>query len=163
MADAIRITRILVPVDPDEDRTVVLAYATDLARRFGAEVILMIASELLGTVPVSEHARHEGEEAIQRLASDVAHLGERDVPSRVLPYPIRPPGDEAAAIVAAAGDEHVDLIVMETHGRRGLARIAHLGSIAERVVRTSPCPVLIVRHASLADRTGCPSAPEGKA
>jgi nucleotide-binding universal stress UspA family protein len=147
MADTIRITRILVPVDPDEDRTAVLAYAADLARRFGAEVILMVAIEALGAIPVSEHARREREETVRRLAPAVARLGEWKIPSRVLPYPIRPPADEADAIVAAAVEEHVDLVVMETHGRRGLARITHLGSIAERVVRTSPCPVLVVRHA----------------
>jgi nucleotide-binding universal stress UspA family protein len=160
MADAIRITRILVPVDPDEERTAVLAYAADLARRFGAEVILMVASEALGAIPVSEHARRVREETVRNLAPAVALLGRRDVPSRVLPYPVRPPADEADAIVAAALEEHVDLVVMATHGRRGLDRIAHLGSIAERVVRTSPCPVLVVRRAEDEGTRHDPSAPE---
>jgi hypothetical protein len=49
------------------------------------------------------------------------------------------------AIVAAALTEDIDLIVMATHGRRGLARWL-LGSVADEVVRLAPCPVLLVRQ-----------------
>ncbi len=52
-------------------------------------------------------------------------------------------GRPDAEIVARATDTHADLIVMGTHGRSGLAH-ALLGSVAERVVQHSPCPVLIV-------------------
>lgn len=54
-------------------------------------------------------------------------------------------GDEADEIVRLAGDARADLIVMGTHGRGGLARLL-LGSVAEHVMRTAPCPVLTVRQ-----------------
>jgi universal stress protein A len=53
-------------------------------------------------------------------------------------------GDAAAGIVTAAAEEHVDLIVMSTHGRSGLSHF-FLGSVAERVVREATCPVLTIR------------------
>lgn len=53
-------------------------------------------------------------------------------------------GPPADRIVRAARSRHADLIVMGTHGRGGLARL-FLGSVAERVVATAPCPVLTVR------------------
>jgi len=53
-------------------------------------------------------------------------------------------GQPAAAIVKAAADRAVDLIVLGTHGRQGVAHLV-LGSVAEHVVRTAPCPVLTVR------------------
>jgi nucleotide-binding universal stress UspA family protein len=56
-------------------------------------------------------------------------------------------GPTAKVIVEAARDRNVDLIVMGTHGRHGMAHLL-LGSIAERVVRTASCPVLTVRSPS---------------
>ena len=53
-------------------------------------------------------------------------------------------GAAADEIVKAAADEHADLLVMGTHGRNGLERF-FLGSVADRVIRTAPCPVLTVR------------------
>jgi nucleotide-binding universal stress UspA family protein len=56
-------------------------------------------------------------------------------------------GHPADEILAAAAETHADLVVMGTHGRRGLAH-AVVGSVAERVVRASPVPVLTVRTRS---------------
>jgi universal stress protein A len=53
-------------------------------------------------------------------------------------------GDARDMIIQAAQELGVDLIVMGTHGRRGVSR-ALLGSVAETVVRTAPCPVLTIR------------------
>jgi nucleotide-binding universal stress UspA family protein len=53
----------------------------------------------------------------------------------------------ADAILDFAKNAKIDLIVMGTHGRRAVERLV-LGSVAERVVRSSPCPVLTVRHQS---------------
>ena len=58
-------------------------------------------------------------------------------------------GMSADTNVEYAADQHVDLIVMGTHGRTGLAHL-FMGSVAEHVVRTAPCPVLTVRQAPLA-------------
>jgi nucleotide-binding universal stress UspA family protein len=54
-------------------------------------------------------------------------------------------GPPAEVIVEVATNLPADLIVMVTHGRRGLARLAE-GSVAEKVLRHAPCPVLAVRH-----------------
>jgi nucleotide-binding universal stress UspA family protein len=54
-------------------------------------------------------------------------------------------GDPADTIVQAARESDVDLIVMGTHGRTGLQHVL-LGSVAEKVVRHAPCPVLTIRH-----------------
>jgi nucleotide-binding universal stress UspA family protein len=54
-------------------------------------------------------------------------------------------GDPANAIVQAAQDLGVDLIVMATHGRTGLQHV-FLGSVAEKVIRHAPCPVLAIRY-----------------
>ena len=51
---------------------------------------------------------------------------------------------EGLALVELAEDEEVDLVILGSHGRSGLSR-AFLGSVAERVVRHAPCPVLVVR------------------
>jgi nucleotide-binding universal stress UspA family protein len=54
-------------------------------------------------------------------------------------------GSAAYAIVDYAGENRIDLIVIGTHGRGALAKLM-MGSVAERVVRIAPCPVLTVRH-----------------
>jgi nucleotide-binding universal stress UspA family protein len=53
-------------------------------------------------------------------------------------------GSPVEAIVAHADDKRVDLIVIATHGRTGLSH-ALLGSVAERIIREAPCPVLTIR------------------
>jgi len=55
-------------------------------------------------------------------------------------------GTPAGSIVEYAGAHDIDLIVMGTHGRGGMSHLL-MGSVAERVVRTAPCPVLTVREA----------------
>jgi nucleotide-binding universal stress UspA family protein len=54
-------------------------------------------------------------------------------------------GSPAAEIIRYAEDRSIDLIVMGTHGR-GIVAHAVMGSVAEKVVRTAPCPVLTVRE-----------------
>ena len=59
-------------------------------------------------------------------------------------------GDPAGEIVRIAGDEGAEMIVLGTHGRRGLARVL-MGSDAEQIARTAPVPVLLVRLPAAAD------------
>ena len=85
------------------------------------------------------------EVAIARDASDIRQGGVV-VEDRILP------GHVASVILETARARAVDLIVMGTHGRKGGAHL-FLGSVAESVVRSSPCPVLVTRDAaSDADR-----------
>ena len=54
-------------------------------------------------------------------------------------------GNTFLEIIQAARDDNVDMIVMGTHGRTGLAHVL-IGSVAEKVIREAPCPVLTVKH-----------------
>lgn len=96
------------------------------AERFGARLHLL-------------HVLETGEgDAVQHLARLSEGLG------ATVPVLVRvPAGDPAAEIARYAREHGVDLIVVGTHGRTGMSR-ALLGSVAERVIRTAPCPVLAV-------------------
>ena len=86
--------------------------------------------------PVQDLASSLLEEA---LASLRAHFSSADASLRT--------GVPADEILAVAAEVRADLIVMGTHGRRGFSHLL-MGSVAERVVRTSPIPVLTVRQSS---------------
>ena len=75
---------------------------------------------------------------IRRQLTDRATAsGQKNITTEVLT------GPPARTIVEGATEEHCDLIVMGTHGRHGMAHLL-MGSVAERVVRTAACPVLVV-------------------
>jgi len=144
------ITRILVPTDfsPQSDAT--LEYAKLLAGRFGASLHLIhvledpyatsaYATEVYGYLPPGLKESWQ-KDADKRLATllPAAERKRFDGSTTVIF------GRPARAIVEYAESEGIDLIVMGTHGRSGVAHLL-LGSVAERVVRTSRCPVLTVR------------------
>jgi nucleotide-binding universal stress UspA family protein len=142
------IKRILVPLDfsPNSDRA--LVYARGIAQKFSAalhlvhvcEVPMMSAASTAGyAVAYGDWAQRLGEEAEQQLAGVAARVADCRVTTEVL---FGPP---AHAIVEAASTNDVDLIVMGTHGHRPAMRVI-MGAVAERVVRTAPCPVLTVRE-----------------
>jgi nucleotide-binding universal stress UspA family protein len=139
------IRRILVPHDFSETAERALAFALDLADKLGARVTLMHAYE------VPSYAFPEGpaltaemagtlERAARAAIEGVAERARR--PGVELDIELRQ-GIPWSEIVRLAKDSNADLVVMGTHGRRGFARML-LGSVAEKVVRTAPCPVLTV-------------------
>jgi nucleotide-binding universal stress UspA family protein len=137
--------QILVPTDFGEAAQHALDMAVSLAEKFNAEITLMHAvwvptsmypySDALYLAPMDEWTRA----AQKSLDAAVADLRQR--------YPrckgIVVADDPAPAILAMAKKLRSDLIVMGTHGRRGLSRI-FLGSVAEKTVRLSEIPVLTV-------------------
>jgi nucleotide-binding universal stress UspA family protein len=138
---------ILVPTDLSAGAEEALDYACELARDFDAKIYLLnvIGIPALGvpelgvalTSTVIDSIVHDNTEALDKLAaskSGQATFGE--VMLRT--------GDARDVINQTAKELHADLIVMGTHGRRGVSR-ALLGSVTETVVRTAPCPVLTVR------------------
>jgi nucleotide-binding universal stress UspA family protein len=143
------ITRVLVPTDFSEYADQALAYAVTLADQVGATVHLIhvfddpdsasLYSEVY--VPMPPEMRAALLTDIRRqLSTRTATAGHEKVTTEVLTG--APP---AQAIVEAARQNGCDLIVMGTHGRHGMAHLL-LGSVAERVVRTAACPVLVVRR-----------------
>ena len=142
------ITRILVPTDFSEPADAALDYAVDLSKTLGAQISLVhVFDEITDAtlsfdlyMPLSAEARDEVLSTVRRrLAERVERSGRPDVTSDVLV------GGTARAIVDAARSHHADLIVMGTHGH-GAVMHALMGNVAERTVRTAPCPVLTVRE-----------------
>ena len=134
--------KILVPTDFSYSGQSALDFATSLARTSGAKLLIVHSEEL----PVAFGA---GEFALGALpdADELRALLAAVVPSDpAVPYEHwLLSGDPASQIVQLADDEHVDLIVMGTHGRTGLTRVL-MGSVAEAVVRRAGCPVLTIKH-----------------
>jgi nucleotide-binding universal stress UspA family protein len=146
-----RVTSILVPTDFSETGDAAVAYAKTLAGCLGASLHVLhvfadpyaaalYAPEVYAAVP--EEARERALEQVrallaQRLTAEEAiyFRGTHAIAS----------GSAAKQIVKYAADHDIQMIVMGTHGRRGAAHVL-LGSVAEQVVRTAPCPVVTVRH-----------------
>jgi nucleotide-binding universal stress UspA family protein len=135
--------KILFPTDGSVGTAHVALQAIDLARQYGATIhVLYVVDEdfraRLGEFTgADDELDRRGEQAIERVERMVtAH----DVPVETA----LETGDPAATIVEYAGDIDADVIVLGTHGRSGVERRL-IGSVAERVVRQSPCPVLTVR------------------
>jgi nucleotide-binding universal stress UspA family protein len=144
------IKKILVPTDLGEPGESALAYAVGLSESLGAEVILLHAFEL-PVIGFPDGALV----ATADLASRIVNASQKALGEAVERYkgrkvklsPVLTQGDPREIILAVANDMGADLIVMGTHGRRGIAR-ALIGSTTESVVRTSPVPVLTV-HADV--------------
>ena len=143
----IALKRILVPHDFSDTSSEAVRYAIALARNFSARLYFLhvghdAVAEFETEFPIGlDDALDDG--VRERLLRIVTPLEKADLNPE---FAVRP-GTPAAEIVRYAEDEDIDLIVMGTHGRGFVGHMV-LGSVAERVVRTAPCPVLTVRNAS---------------
>ena len=161
--------RILVPTDFSKRSREALSRAKAIAAHFGAEIDLFHAVE--ETLPPAFYGP-----TIQSIYDAQPNIEDK-VTARLkklyrttegrggeVTFSTKS-GDASKAIAEHADASGADLIVMATHGRTGLARVAALGSVAETVVRTAPCPVLTARrfHASPvgASADAAPSAGDG--
>jgi len=134
--------RILLPTDGSEGADAAMAHAFDLAEAFDATVVaLYVASTEFSTVNLAAGYEVVDNPAGRRTVDAVVAAGdERAV--EVTGVVAR--GEPATTIVEYAADEPVDLVVMPTHGRRGLDRYL-FGSVTEQVLRRAAVPVLTVR------------------
>ena len=144
--------RMLVPVDFSTASRNALSLALDLAREIGAEVHVMhvlehplyMVPDLTVTVSGSPseayvaYARKQAAHLMQELLASFKETGVRVTHEIV-------PGEPERKILSSAGEGSFDLIVMGTHGKKGLKHLL-LGSVAEWVVRNAPCPVLTTRE-----------------
>jgi nucleotide-binding universal stress UspA family protein len=143
--------RILVATDFGEAAGVALDYGRELARTFGASLdVLHVCDNVIArglgvdgfTVDYTTLQREV--EAAARKQLD-ALLDEEDRTMLHAKPMLVTSSTPASAIVEYAQQSNADLILMGTHGRGAVAHFL-MGSVAERVVRVAPCPVLTVRH-----------------
>lgn len=143
--------RILCATDFSETAEAAWAAARELARTHHSELILVHVFTELPVYP--DVAVLE----LQRLWEEQRAWVERTLAERVTAATARglaarwvlKTGMAPESIVEAAGEVHADLIVIGTHGRTGLTRLV-IGSVAERVVRLAPCPVLTLKPVTTA-------------
>jgi nucleotide-binding universal stress UspA family protein len=146
----IRIKNVLVATDFSEPSTVALDYGRELARMYGAKLhVLHVVEDLrwryaTDMAPTALVGIQEDVEAsaASRLDTLLTDEDRSQLRAHAVALTAIAPSE---AIVQYAKGEGVDVIVMGTHGRNGLAHL-FMGSVAERVVRLAPCPVLTVHH-----------------
>jgi len=136
----LRFSNILCPVDFDQNSLAAVPYAAELAREHNAALYLL---HVIHLHPAVEPGFSSGEaEATARTKLEKIGHQKLKVGTRYELLVIA--GDPADEVLQAATRLGIDLIVMATHGRKGLRRLV-LGSVAERVVREAQCPVLTVK------------------
>jgi nucleotide-binding universal stress UspA family protein len=137
---------ILVPTDFSPSSTSAIAVAIDLAAQLDAELTLLHAWDL-PVYPYMELMLNAAEitETVEKAAAECLEKRLKEVQVR-LPRAksLLKMGQPWQQIVDAIHESKADLLIMGTHGRRGLSH-AIMGSVAEKLVRLSPVPVLTVR------------------
>ena len=137
---------ILCAVDFDESSAVVLHFAREIAQQSHSTLCVLHVTPLppnaaeFSQIPMDPYPVWEKTAQVELEKLTVAHLEGRGVA-----YKIETRSGEAAdGILRQAQETDADLIVMATHGRKGVSHFL-IGSVAERVIRRSPRPVLVVR------------------
>jgi universal stress protein A len=154
------VQHVLVPIDFSTTADQALEYAIALAQQLHARLTLL---HVLDLPPVAMGEMTPGVAAtyLEAQETDAQHLLQASL-DRVQRAGLQGgsllvEGTPTHTIVDTAGGQGVDLIIMGTHGRTGLAHV-FLGSVAEHVVRQAPCPVLVTRKTGDAPDTPATSA-----
>lgn len=141
------VDRILVPSDGSTHADVAVDHALDLAKVLGRPILALYVVDQPGfqsfppesiLVDVTTVMRREAEQVLNKIQARAKTAGVEATGKVREGHPV----DEICREAKPS-----DLIIIATHGRRGLSRML-LGSVAESVIRHAPCPVLVVRHAS---------------
>jgi nucleotide-binding universal stress UspA family protein len=138
-----QIKRILFPTDFSENAEYAFQYALTFAREFGAKLYVLHVIYFPPQMPEYDIGQViDG--LVKNAEKTLKKLIEKTKETEVIFHPEVRVGVEYSEITELAEKEKIDLIVLGTHGRTGLAH-AFLGSVAERVVRHAACPVLTVK------------------
>ncbi len=144
----VKINKILFPVDLTANSSKVFPYVLSVSEKYGAEICLLHVVEdfakwgggmyipHIALEQYREDALRGAEKALGKVCEEQLQ-GYRDFKKKIV-Y-----GDPAQEILKAIESEEIDLVVMGTHGRKGLENVL-FGSVARNVVRRSPVPVLTV-------------------
>jgi nucleotide-binding universal stress UspA family protein len=142
----IQIKTILVPLDFSRASMDALDYAVSVAKQFHAAIHLVHVHppDELSSVPGAGHLLLQSAEAVEFLNKQLAKIHRKRVPGFSPENCHVRGGRPYQEILELAREIDADLIIVSTRGRTGLTRVL-LGSTAERVVRSTPCPVIVVR------------------
>lgn len=147
----IAIKNVLVATDFSEPSETAVGYARAMCRAFGATLHVLHVFEPLwitsadivgGGVSLATMIQGLEDTARKQLETAVTEEDRRELKATAVFVSSESPAREIAKYAA---DHRVDLVVIGTHGRSGLSRLL-IGSVAEKVVRMAPCPVLTVHH-----------------
>ena len=139
--------RILYPVDLSEPSSRIVPYVQTVAKKFGSQIHILFAARIFDHftsmyVPLPSISKFEKElieGAEKRLYEFVdEHFSEFPQTKTAVVA-----GDASEEIINYIQENKIDLVIMATHGRKGMDKII-FGSVAERVVKTSPVPVMVV-------------------
>ncbi|MGA1791905.1 MAG: universal stress protein [bacterium] len=143
------IKKILLPTDGSEHSFEALRYASSFARQFNITICILTVIEIHHSI----YDVYADEIALDIQESKIATLVNQrldEIEQKAKEYGIKNIekvtrfGSPYQEIVNVAKERDVDLIVIATHGRSGIAHFL-VGSVTEKVIRTAPCPVLVVR------------------
>ena len=142
-------TKVLLPIDFSPSSKTALEMATDLALHFHAELFLVNVVPFFSTftseyaVPQVQFQQEEKTRAERHLAKACAVLTTKGVKAG---SSVEVANDIAGCIMEVAGREHVDFVVISTHGLSGWHPLV-FGSIAEKVIKLVQCPLLLLHSA----------------
>jgi nucleotide-binding universal stress UspA family protein len=144
----VALKKILVPVDFSDCSVAALKAAINIARSFDAKILALHVIHDPADAPGFYASQKAGKKVFRNMEDSATQMMEEFAGKRLRKYEkhecyVRP-GIPATQILQFAQKQKVDMIAMGTHGRGGLDRLM-LGSVADRVIRSSDCPVLIVR------------------
>jgi len=143
-------SKILVPVDFSEYTSDIVANAMEIARRFDSTIhLLHVIPNMDYFAPYESFMAAENVVAVQKGIEEEVQRDLEGLAKGISGIPVVKAvrmGVSFVQIVDYVRTEGIELVVMATHGRGGLEHII-IGSVAEKVVRRSPCPVLTIRPA----------------
>jgi nucleotide-binding universal stress UspA family protein len=142
----IMLNSVVVAFDFGETSTQALRYGHDLARTFGGRLYVLHVADVISPTAKQFYPEETGDPKINATKLALKYLREVLVAegAEEAQADVRLSPNAAETIVDYAKDLHADVIVVGTHGRSGVSRLL-MGSVAEHVVRSAPCPVLVVR------------------
>ena len=144
----VNIKNILCPIDYSVYSEMALKYAIEFAEKYQAKLYLVHVLDIRVydiNDPDLYNVNIVDEETINKLRERLLKCVNEDTKSKISVAAIIIQGVPFAEIIRTAKELKIDLIVLGTHGRTGLSH-ALMGSVAEKVVRKAPCPVLTIRH-----------------
>lgn len=142
-------SKILIPLDGSKLAEKVLPYATEIAQRFNADLLLVRVLQPMVVIPGNHETSSYRLDLLQSIETE-ATLYLKNIQKSLtaqglsVKFDLLEGGPIAEMIIEAAVDQNIDLIVISTHGYSGSKRWVY-GSVANKVLQQAPCPVFLVR------------------